>query len=133
MPPKSIPVLAALIVVGCSMANQATDWTDVRCTQLRNSSDKISEREQQCISAALTRSNDRITRIPASSHPNSAGGLQTQIGVNDRDRTLAKCKVDAARAEEELSACQRTAYESRAADQRESNSLMSILTTSLHR
>lgn len=133
MPSKSIPILAALIVVGCSTANQAKDWTDARCTQLHNFSEAISEHEQQCISAALTRSNDQVTRIPANSDPNSAGGLQMQIGVNNRDRTLGKCRVDALRAEEELSACQRSAYESRAENQRQSNLLMSILTTSLPR
>jgi hypothetical protein len=125
-----IPVVGALLVLGCSTTNEATDGTYARCTQVRNESAKISERERQCIRAALMRSNNQIARIAASPDPNSPAELQTQILVNDRDRDLAKCKANADREEEELSACQRVEYQSRAKDQSDRSALIMILTTS---
>jgi hypothetical protein len=125
-----IPVFGALLVLGCSTTNEATDGTYARCTQLRNESATISERERQCIRAALMGSNNQIARIAASPDPNSPAGLQTQILVNDRDRDLAKCKANADREEEELSACQRAEYQSRTKDESDRSSLIMVLTTS---
>src|SRR5690348_5912079 len=106
-----IPVFGALLVLGCSTTNEATDRTYARCTQLRNESAKISERERQCIHAALMRSTNQIAMTAASSDPNSPVQLQSQSLVNDRDRDLAKCKANADRQEEQLSACQRAEYQ----------------------
>jgi hypothetical protein len=125
-----IPVFGALLVFGCSTTNEATDGTYARCTQLRNENANISERERQCIGAALMRTNNQIARFATSPDPNSPAGLQTQILVNDRDRDLAKCKANADREEEELSACQRAEYQSRAKDESERSALIMILTTS---
>ena len=125
-----IPVLAAILVLGCSTTKNATDVTYAGCTQLRNESEEIPERERQCIRAALIRSNDQIARIAASPDLDSSTGLQMQLVVNDRDRELSNCKANADYEEAELSACQRADYESRAKDERERSALMMILTTS---
>jgi hypothetical protein len=125
-----ILVLAALFVLGCSSMNETTDGTYARCTQLPSEAEEISEREQQCVRAALIRSNDQIAQLAASSDDNSLAGLQTQTLVNVRDRNLAKCKANADREEEELSACQRSEYESRGKDERDRSALIRILTTS---
>ena len=127
-----ILVLAALVVVGCSTANKPADGTYTTCSNLRNESQEISERERQCISAALIRSNDQIARIAASPDLNSNTGLEMQNVVNDRDRELSKCKANADHEEEELSACQRAEYASRLKDERERSALMMILTTRGH-
>jgi hypothetical protein len=125
-----ILLVATLVVVGCSTTDEATARAHARCTQLRNETQEISERDQQCIRAVLIRSNDQIARIAAGPKLNSSTGLQMQNIANDRDRELAKCKANADREEEELSACQRAEYQSRAKDERERSSLMMILTTS---
>jgi hypothetical protein len=125
-----ILVLAALVVVGCSTTNEATARSYASCTQLRNESEEISGREQQCIRAALIRSNDQTAQIAASPGLNSNTGVEMQNIVNDRDRELSKCKANADHEEEELSVCQRADYESRAKDERERSALMMILTTS---
>jgi hypothetical protein len=125
-----IPVFAALLAFGCSTRNEATDGTYAKCTQLRNESAEISEHARQCIRAALMRSNDQIAWIAASPDPDSPAELQRQILVNDRDRDLAKCRANADREEEELSACQRAEYESRGKDESDRRALITILTTS---
>jgi hypothetical protein len=125
-----ILVLATLVVVGCSTTNEATARAYAKCTQLRNESEEIPEREQQCIHAALIRSNDQTAQITARPGLNSNTGVEMQNIVNDRDRELSKCQANAEHEEEELSACQRAEYESRAKDERERSALMMILTTS---
>jgi hypothetical protein len=130
MRPLWIPVFAALLVFGCSTMNEARDGTYAKCTQLRNESAEISEHERQCIRAALMRSNHQIAGIAVSPDPNSPTKLQTQILVNYRDRGLAECRADADREEEELSACQRAEYQSRAKDESDRRALITILTTS---
>jgi hypothetical protein len=130
MQPIWILVLATLVLVGCSTTNKATARAYAGCTQLRNESEEISEHEQQCIRAALIRSNHRTSQIAADPGLNSNAGVQMQNIVNDRNRELSKCKANAEHEEEELSACQRAEYESRAKDERERSALMMILTTS---
>jgi hypothetical protein len=128
-----ILVLAALVVVGCSTTNEATARAGAQCAQLTDKSEGISEREQQCIRAALIRSNDQITRVAASPVPDSPAVMQTQKLVNEKDQELAKCKANADQEEAELSACQRAEYESKARDERDRSTLFSILMTSLPR
>ncbi|MBV8454652.1 MAG: hypothetical protein JOZ29_20620 [Deltaproteobacteria bacterium] len=128
-----ILVLAAFLAAGCSTANNPTDGTYRKCAKLRSESREILERERQCIRATTIRNNDQIAQIAAAHDPNAPTGLRTQIVANDRDRELAKCKANADREENELSACQRAEYKSQANDERERNALMMILTTSLPR
>jgi hypothetical protein len=125
-----ILLVGALVVVGCSTTHEAAARRAyARCTLLRNETQEISEREQQCIRAALIRSKDQIARIDVSPELNLSTGLQMRNIANDRDRELSECKAYADREEEKLSACQRAEYQSRAKDERERSSLMMILTT----
>ena len=73
-------------------------------TKFRQESQEISERERQCISATVIRSNDRIARIAATGDPDPHTGLRTQMVTDDRDRELSECKANAEREEEQLSA-----------------------------
>lgn len=130
MRPLWIPVFGAILVLGCSTTNEAPNGTYASCIQLRNESRAISERQRQCIRAALMRSNNQIARITASPDLDSPAGLQTQILANDRDRDLAECRATADREEEELSACQRAEYQSRANDKGDRRALITTLTTS---
>jgi hypothetical protein len=125
-----ILVLTAVLIFGCSTTN---DPTGASLTKFRQESQKISEREQQCINATVIRSNDQIARIAATGDPDPHTGLQTQMVTNDRDRELSECKANAEREEEQLSARERAEYRSQANDERERNALMPILTTSLPR
>lgn len=96
-------------------------------------SQEISEREHQCIDAAVTRSNGQLARITPASDPGSNAGVRRQRVSNDRERELAKCKATADREQDELSARERAEYQRQAEEERSRSSLMSILTTSLGR
>lgn len=53
--------------------------------------------------------------------------------ANDRDRELTNCRATAERKRNDLAVHERAEYQRQAKEQRERNSLMSILTTSLSR
>src|SRR5215472_8484125 len=120
-------VMAAVLLVGCSMMN---DPTGARLTEFRRASQEISEHERQCIDATIVRSNDQIAAV---SDLDADNGLLTQIIANDTDHELAECRANAEREEEQLSAVERVEYTSRAKDEREHSALMLIRTTSLPR
>ena len=126
-----ILVLAAFLVAGCSTPQDPTGGTYTRLMKLRQESREIAERERQCIRAAVISRNNQIAQITAIPDPNADTAVRTQMVANDRQRELSKCKANADRQEDELAARERAEYESRAKDERERNSLMMILTTSL--
>ena len=78
-------------------------------------------------------SNNQIAQITVIPDPNADTGARTQTVANDRQRELSNCKANADREEDQLSARERAEYQSQAKDERERNSLMMILTTSLPR
>jgi hypothetical protein len=126
-----ILLIVTLLIVGCSETNNSTDGTYTRSAELAKESQEISERERQCIHATVVRSNNQIARIASTSDPTADARSRMQMVANDRDREQAKCRATADREEEELSARERDEYQRKAKDERERNSLMSILTTSL--
>lgn len=128
-----ILLIVTLLIVGCSGANNSTSGTYTRSAELAKESQQISERERQCISATVTRSNDQMAQIASSSDPPANAGIRIQMVANDRDRELAKCKATAEREENDLSARERAEYQRQAKEERERSSLLSILTTSLSR
>ena len=125
--------VVTLLFVGCSVPKNSTSGTYTRSAELANQSQEISEREHQCIRATVTRSNDQIARIASTSDPTENDGVRMQMVANERDRELAKCKATTEREEDEVSARERAEYQRQAKEERERNSLMSILTTSLSR
>jgi hypothetical protein len=126
-----ILLIAALLMVGCSQMNNSTSGNYTRNAEFAKESQEISERESQCISATVTRSSDQIALI--ASDPVANAGIHVQMVANDRDLELAECKATAEREKNELAARERAEYRKQAEEQRERNSLMSILTTSLSR
>lgn len=125
-----ILVLAAVLVVGCSAANQATG---AGITKFRKESQEISEHERQCIRATVIRSNDQLAKIAATPDFDADTQMLTQMVTNERDRELSECKANAKREEDKLSVRERAEYASRAKEERQRSSLMMILTTSLPR
>ena len=126
-----ILLIVTLLIVGCSMANNPTNGSYTRSADFAKESQEISEREHQCILATVVRSNDQIVRIASTFDLIANAGVLIQTVAKDRDRELAKCKATANREEDELSARERAEYERQAKQERERNSLMSTLTTSL--
>lgn len=128
-----ILLLVTLLIMGCSAANNSASGNYTRRAEVAKEGQEISERERQCISATVTRSNNQVARIASSSDPPGNAGIRIQMVANDRDREVAKCKATAEREDNDLSARERAEYQRQAKEQRERNSLMSILTTSLSR
>jgi hypothetical protein len=125
--------IVTLLIAGCSLTNSSTSGTYTPSAELAGESQEISEREHRCIRATVIHSNDQIARIASTSNPEAVGGFRVQMAANDRDSELAKCEATAQREKDELAARERAEYQRRATEQRERNSLMSILTTSLSR
>jgi hypothetical protein len=123
--------IVTLVIAGCSVTNSSTRGTYSRSAELTGKSQEISEREHQCIRAAVIRTNDQIARIASTSNPKADGGFRIQMVAKDRD--AAKCKAAAEREKDELSASERAEYLRQAEQERQHKSLMSILTTSLSR
>ena len=128
---RTLFVVTLLFV--CSVPKNSTSGTYTRSAELANQSQEISEREHQCIRATVTRSKDQIAQIASTSDPTVDARSRMQIVANDREREQAKCKATAEREEDELSARERAEYQRQVKEERERNSLMSILTTSLSR
>lgn len=126
-----IVTIVTLLIAGCSVSNNSTHGTYVRSAELANEGREISEHEHECIRATVTHSNDQIARIASISDPGADTRIRMQMVANNRERELAQCKAIAVHEEDEFSAHERAEYLRQARQQRERNSLMSILTTSL--
>jgi hypothetical protein len=126
-------VVTLLLIIGCSVANNSTSRSYTRSADLAKESQQISDRERQCIRATVSRSDNQIAQIASSSDPPAGARIRIRMAANDRDSELAKCEATAQREKAELAARERAEYQRQATEQRERNSLMSILTTSLSR
>ena len=120
-------MIAALSVAGCASTAAGTPTPDPSAVRFEQESRKIDEREKQCLSAMVT-SNDRqipegATALRASTTP------KTQELLAERDRRVLACSAKADRERQELSASETAAYQDRAQEERDRNSLILMLTT----
>jgi hypothetical protein len=124
---KTLALGVTILLAGCAASNPPTD-AHARSIKFQVQSEDISDREQQCIKGAVSRSNDPATQR---AQPDaSAGQLAQQSGADDEDREISRCKDAAQRDQAELAARERSAYQDEAQQQRDRASLMAILTTS---
>jgi hypothetical protein len=125
---KTLALAIAVLAAGCAATKPPTPETYAKRVKTQNRSQEISEREQHCINEAIVRSNDQIARIDAT--PNALTALRTQQAKDDRDREVSRCTANADREKAQLSARERTEYESEAQQEHDRAALMMILTTS---
>jgi len=95
---------------------------------VQNKGEEISEREQQCVSHVVNRTNDQIAQINVT--PDGLTASRTQQAKDDRDRDVSECRASADREKAQLSAGERAEYESQAQQEHDRAALMMILTTS---
>jgi hypothetical protein len=120
-------MIAALLVVGCTSATAGTPIPDPSAARFEQESCKIDEREKHCLSATVT-SNDRA--VPRAATPQGASTVpKTQELLAERDRRVLACGANADRERKELSASETAAYQDRAQEERDRNSLILMLTT----
>ena len=86
----------------------------------------VAEREKQCIDDALTHSRDEMAHLTATS--DASVELLTQRAKNERDRELSECRAKADSENAEISTRERDEYALQAKQERDSASLMGILT-----
>jgi hypothetical protein len=121
-------VLAAVLVTGCASTTDKTPGPDPRIAHFEQESREINERENQCISGAVTQGNHEIADVTTT--PGASANLQAEKSADERERRVFECRAKADRERAELSARERANYQERAQEERDHNSLMMILTTS---
>ena len=123
---KTLALSVTILLAGCAASSPSAD-AHARSIKFQVQSEDISDREQQCIKDAVSRSNDPAT--PRAQPDASAGQMAQQSGANE-DHEISQCKDAAQRDQAELAARERSAYQDEAQQQRDRASLMAILITS---
>jgi len=123
---KILTLGVTILLAGCATSNRSTE-AHQRSIKFQAQSEDISDREQQCIKDAVSRSNDPATQR---AQPAPPAGLVVQQAGADQDHEISQCKDAAQRDQAELSARERSEYQDEAQQQRDRASLMAILTTS---
>jgi hypothetical protein len=123
---KMIVLGSVLPLARCVMSNRSTTETNARLIKFQNQSEEISQREQQCIKEAVSRTNDQATQV---ARPDALAGQVAQQADADEDHEILQCKDAAQRDQAKLAARARAEYEDEALQQRDRVSLMAILTT----
>lgn len=125
--PLKTLAIATVLVGGCATTTSAGK-NDLRLTNLQNETQKISERERQCINETVLRSNQQIAQVATT--PDAFTEARTQTVKNNRDREVSECKTKADRENAEFSARERTEYAEQAQLGHDQATLMMILTAS---
>ena len=122
---KTLALVVVALLAGCATSNRSE--TTARILSFQDQSEEISKREQQCIKAAVSRSNEQAAWV---ARPDALAGQVARQADTDEDHEIAQCK-DAARSDQdELAARLRSEYQDEAQQQRDRASLIMILTTS---
>jgi hypothetical protein len=100
---RTLVLALAILFAGCATSNRS--GADTGLTEFQNESDEISQREQQCVKQAISRTNDRT--VPIAAIPNAATGSQMQKAEDDRDRGILECKSIADREHAQLATRER--------------------------
>jgi hypothetical protein len=121
---KSLAFAFAVLLTGCATSNHSTQ-AKARFVKFQQQSEEISEREQQCIEQAVSRTNEQNAQV---GRPDAlAGQVERQAATHHE---ISQCKDAAHRDQAELGARERSEYENEAQQQRDRASLMAILITS---
>jgi hypothetical protein len=123
-------MLAVILVAGCATTRGALPSANSRLSHFELQSQQIDESQNRCIRETVSSSNHQLASMSAS---RSFVMQQTKELAAERDRKLSLCRAKADHEREELSMSERTKYQNRTQEERNNNSLMSILTTSVPR
>jgi hypothetical protein len=123
--------LAVVLVAGCATTRGATPSPNLRFSRFEQQNQEIDESENRCISETVRSSNRQLASMTASNP--ALVTQQTKELAAERDQRLSECRAKAYRQREELITSERADYRDRAQEERDNNSLMTILTTSVPR
>lgn len=109
------PVLALVVLLtGCATSNHSTE-VNARFLKFQYQSEEISEREQQCIKEAVSRTNEQIAQVERPGILAEQAAWRTAAD----DPEISQCKDAAHRDQAELAARERSEYEDEAQQQRD--------------
>ena len=120
-------LVAAFLVAGCASTNGPTFKEDREAAYFERRNQQINASETQCVNEAKASSDHETANISAG--PGASTDLQAQQLANERVQRLNECRSKADREREELSARERSHYQTAAQEERDRNSLIMILTT----
>jgi hypothetical protein len=123
--------LAVILVAGCTTTRGATSSPNPRFSRFEQQTQKIDESENRCISETVKSSNRQLASMTASTP--TLVTQQTKELAAERDHRLLECRAKADQERDKLTASERADYRNRAQEERDNNSLMTILTTSVPR
>jgi hypothetical protein len=124
-------MLAVILVAGCTTTRGATPSPNPRFSRFEQQSQKIDESENRCISETVKSSNRQLASMTTST-PALVTQLTKELAA-ERDHRLLECRAKADHERDELTVSERADYRNRAQEERDNNSLMTILTTSVPR
>jgi hypothetical protein len=123
--------LAVVLVAGCATTRGATPSPNPRFSRFEQQSQKIDESENRCISETVRSSNHQIASMTASNP--ALVTQQTKELAAERDYRLLECRAKADHERDDHTASERADYRDHAQEERDNNSLMTILITSVPR
>jgi hypothetical protein len=126
-----ILTLAVVLVAGCGTTRDASTSANSRLSRFELQSQQIDESENRCIEETLSSSNHQLASISTSAP--AFVTQQTKKLTAERDHKLLMCRAQADHERDELTTSERAEYQNRAQEERNNNSLMTILTTSVPR
>jgi len=116
--------LAGALIAGCATTKAINPAPDPRMSQFEEQNRAIDQRENQCIGEVMGSKNRVCAR------PGTSDGMKLLGG--EQGRKLLACKAEAKRKREELSARVRATYVDSAQQERDGNTLMTILISKPH-
>jgi hypothetical protein len=116
--------LVFVLIAGCAATNVAE--RDGKLQQLEDTRREIAARAKQCVLTAMKRNADEM----ASTNRGHSTTEQIHIASGERDREISKCKAVEARENGQLLSQERHEYVLQAEQERDDNTLITILTTS---
>jgi hypothetical protein len=124
-------MLAVVLVAGCATTRSAMPSPSPGLSRFEQQSQKIDESENRCISDTVRSSNRQLASMTVSAP--ALVTQQTKELAAERDHKLLECRAKADRERDELTASERADYRNRAQEERDNNSLIPIITTSVPR
>ncbi len=123
---NTLALAAAVLFAGCAASKPSSSEPDARMARLAEKSCEIARREAQCENAAAKRGADEIARVA----PDASAQSRKSSAEDERDREISRCRAEADRANDQLSASERAEYELEGQQERDRAALMMTLTAS---
>jgi hypothetical protein len=115
--------LALVLIAGCAAPGVA--GRDAKLKEMEQRSREIADRAKQCVLTAMKRAGEYAK---AADGPDSAARVNPPSAGEQRE--ISRCKAAAARENEELLARERNEYALQSQQERDRDTLITILTTS---